>query len=148
MLWYILTLPWFTYTLPMSTPAILIWHGARKTPLIARFVGPAWGPSGADRTQVGPMLAPWTLLSGTTYLVLRAKQCGDCCDFSAEDSYEFPEPFLAAHWHRPYKHAIMCQNRTGISPMLNALGWFWPYSGTWWQADGKLFLLPQIACHL
>ena len=25
---------------------------------------PTWGPSGADRTQVGPMLAPWTLLSG------------------------------------------------------------------------------------
>ena len=36
------------------------------TPLIARFMGPIWGPSGADRTQVGPMLAPWTLLSGTT----------------------------------------------------------------------------------
>ena len=33
--------------------------------LIARFMGPTWGPSGADRTQVGPMLAPWTLLSGT-----------------------------------------------------------------------------------
>ena len=32
--------------------------------LIARFMGPIWGPSGADRTQVGPMLAPWTLLSG------------------------------------------------------------------------------------
>ena len=28
--------------------------------LIARFMGPAWGPSGADRTQMGPMLAPWT----------------------------------------------------------------------------------------
>ena len=27
------------------------------TPLIARFMGPTWGPSGADRTQVGPMLA-------------------------------------------------------------------------------------------
>ena len=26
-------------------------------------MGPKWGPSGADRTQVGPMLAPWTLLS-------------------------------------------------------------------------------------
>ena len=25
---------------------------------------PTWGPSGADRTQVGPMLAPWSLLSG------------------------------------------------------------------------------------
>ena len=30
-------------------------------------MGPTWGPSGADRTQVGPMLAPWTLLSGTGY---------------------------------------------------------------------------------
>ena len=28
------------------------------------FDGPTWGPSGADSTQVGPMLAPWTLLSG------------------------------------------------------------------------------------
>ena len=32
--------------------------------LIGRFMGPTWGPSGADRTQVGPMLAPWTSLSG------------------------------------------------------------------------------------
>ena len=29
--------------------------------LITRFMGPTWGPSGADRTRVGPMLAPWTL---------------------------------------------------------------------------------------
>ena len=28
------------------------------TSLIARFMGPTWGPSGADRPQVGPMLAP------------------------------------------------------------------------------------------
>ena len=32
--------------------------------LIARFMGPTLGPSVTDRTQVGPMLAPWTLLSG------------------------------------------------------------------------------------
>ena len=35
-----------------------------NTALIARFMGPTWGPSGVDRTQVGPMLAPWTLISG------------------------------------------------------------------------------------
>ena len=34
--------------------------------LIAKFMVTTWGPSGADRTQVGPMLAPWTLLSGNT----------------------------------------------------------------------------------
>ena len=32
--------------------------------LITRYMGPTWDPSGGDRTQVGPMLAPWTLLSG------------------------------------------------------------------------------------
>ena len=32
--------------------------------LITRFTWPTWGQSGADSTQVGPMLAPWTLLSG------------------------------------------------------------------------------------
>ena len=31
---------------------------------IARFMGPTWGSSGADRTWVGPMLAQWILLSG------------------------------------------------------------------------------------
>ena len=36
-----------------------------SSPQIARFMGPTWGPSGAYRTQVGPMLAPWTLLSGS-----------------------------------------------------------------------------------
>ena len=28
-------------------------------------MGSTWGPSGSDRTQVSPMMAPWTLLSGT-----------------------------------------------------------------------------------
>ena len=32
--------------------------------LIARFMGPTWGPHGADRNQVGPMWAKWTLQSG------------------------------------------------------------------------------------
>ena len=38
--------------------------GRDKSSLIARFMGQTWGPSGADRTQVGPMLVPWTLSSG------------------------------------------------------------------------------------
>ena len=39
----------------------------RKASLIARFMRPTWGPSGVDRTQVGPMSAPWTLLSGIAF---------------------------------------------------------------------------------
>ena len=32
--------------------------------LVARFMGLTWGPPGANRGQIDPMLAPWTLLSG------------------------------------------------------------------------------------
>ena len=60
------------------------WH---KQSLIARFMGPAWGPSGADRTQVGPMLAPWTLLSWVIFwggwfcLVFIISNVAQCCQF-------------------------------------------------------------------
>ena len=40
------------------------WAAATKVSLIARFMVSTWGPSGADRTQMSPMLAPWSLLSG------------------------------------------------------------------------------------
>ena len=42
-----------------------------RTILIARFMRPTWGPSGADRTQVGPMLAPWTLQSGQCWHMIK-----------------------------------------------------------------------------
>ena len=31
---------------------------------IAKFMGPTWGLPGSCRPQMGPMLVPWTLLSG------------------------------------------------------------------------------------
>ena len=33
-----------------------------------RFMGPTWDPPGSCRPQVGPILAPWTLLSGVTFV--------------------------------------------------------------------------------
>ena len=36
----------------------------------ARYMGPTWGPPGSCRPQMGPMLAPWTLLSGLVYCML------------------------------------------------------------------------------
>ena len=68
---------WHSSGIPLYTgPASVHWLRVRDdillsiwciyssdSSLIARFMGPTWGPSGADRTQVGPMLAPWTWLS-------------------------------------------------------------------------------------
>ena len=36
------------------------------TSQIAKFMGPTWRPPGSCRPQMGPMLAPWTLLSWIT----------------------------------------------------------------------------------
>ena len=36
----------------------------RQPPQIAKFMGPTWCPPGSCRPQMGPMLSPWTLLSG------------------------------------------------------------------------------------
>ena len=45
-----------------SSKVLICTH--KNVSLITRFLEPTWGPSGAERTQVGPMLASWTLLSG------------------------------------------------------------------------------------
>ena len=39
----------------------------QKQSQIAKFMGPTWGPPGSSRPQMGPMLAPWTLLSGSSH---------------------------------------------------------------------------------
>ena len=56
---------------------------------IEKFMGLTWGPPGADRTQVGPMLAPSTLLSGICIQSIVGKLwelCGiDACSPNAGD---------------------------------------------------------------
>ena len=51
-----------------------------KCPQIARFMGPTWGPSGSCRPQVGPMLATWTLLSGSVPHIYRPWALSSLCD--------------------------------------------------------------------
>ena len=62
------------YRLGLSSYVIMLWlwnYTARTQPAahrnasqIARFMGPTWGPPRSCRPQMGPVLAPWTLLSG------------------------------------------------------------------------------------
>ena len=55
---------WYIHIRP-NAPGLPHWHWVNcMLSQIARFMGPTWGPPGADKIQVGPMLAPWTLLSG------------------------------------------------------------------------------------
>ena len=68
---YILIFPTLVHTIPCPDSKV---HEAN------------WGPSGADRTQVGPMLAPWTLLSGFWP--------------STHKNFQFYVRFFGILWHR------------------------------------------------
>ena len=50
------------YVISIQVP---YWWG--KGSQILRFMGPTWGPPGSCRSHMGPMSAPWTMLSGVAY---------------------------------------------------------------------------------
>ena len=89
--------------------------------LIARLMGPTWDPSGADRTQVGPMLAPWTLLSGIFCVsaemrfdeksFTEAPRYNRCVTVSAVAivivTHQWRQAWNASHWWRHTRHTCI-----------------------------------------
>ena len=90
-------------------------------------MGPKWGPSGADRTQVGPMLAPWTLLSGSVLLALCGETPCMLCSVRTPQNYQaralgnFHDQVLIAArtWSQKFSseamHVLMGENRFSLS---------------------------------
>ena len=79
--------------------------------LIVRFMGPTWGPSGSDRTQVGPMLVPWTLLSGVVCHPL----LGACGAFNHTHQACFVRS-PQWQWNNPTKTSIECEQLAVLHP--------------------------------
>ena len=54
-------------------------------------MGPTWGPPGSCRSQMGPMLAPWTLLSWLSDPIGAALKCKSRCQccFNLEEKSHF-----------------------------------------------------------
>ena len=93
--------------------------------LIARFMGPTWGSSETDRAQVGPMLAPWTLLSGERFDLYKlpkiiavwpyilTRQYTICTFFISQGAYSFLALFTNCFFARN-------SNSMEISPGCNS----------------------------
>ena len=93
--------------------------------LIAKFMGPTWGPSGADRTQVGPMSAPWTLLCwniGWHLHIGTASWGTDSGFFRYSDAHYECKTMLRKRLLMLHKYIIYFQNL----PYL-AIIWLQPY---------------------
>ena len=76
-------------------------------------MGPIWGPPGADRTQVGPVLAPWTLLSG--YRLLCSPIMTQLCRLSSSTKVLICCLIFIVCWH---KEVISNQKETSCRPLL------------------------------
>ena len=60
---------WETHYKLIRSKAFVVFQGPPVRAQIAKFMGPTWDPPGSCRPQVGPMLAPWSLLSGRIMFV-------------------------------------------------------------------------------
>ena len=122
-------------------------------PLIARFMGPTWGPAGTDRTQVGPMLAPWTLLSGSVCQFQIWPACKWCLLKDVLKSLKKDEMLQG----KPSKEFDNGQQTSSCMPMMASdvtcasfdamfwfdTGWLYPYYSGLLHCPGAIIWLSQ-----
>ena len=108
--------------------------------LIARFIRPTWGPSGADRTQVGPMLAPWTLLSGYAWSRCGTLQPCKNVIICASDAIDLSQIDLLHVAQIPQCTSSISHNSPFRAEMCTFLFWM-VYCGIWEWCIGDLWKL-------
>ena len=83
----------------------------QSTPQIAKFMGPTWSPSGSCRSQMGPMLAPWTLLSGTWWTQwTNPELCCSCNWWLLCKHMEAETTWAFRWWNFPIHYLVRYEN--------------------------------------
>ena len=114
-----------------------------KVALIARFIGPTWGPSGADRTQLGPMLAPWTLLSGCLTI---GKELYNISNQQIDGSHQkLQSSFEKESFNLHHNEALLCKYLLGVCEG-NPLNTGSPHKGHVMRSFDVSFSLAWIWC--
>ena len=94
--------------------SLFLW--VQLTTHIARFMGPTWGPPGSCRPQMGPILAPWTLLSGNTWWLVHVMALVQTGNKSLPEPMAFQ--FCDSIWHQyDLKHLLYT--------FIHNEFWFW-----------------------
>ena len=90
-----------------------------KISQIAKFMGPTLGPPGSCRPQMGPMLAPWTLLSGYSRLM------SICLVLWLSMGWFYPNPSGLVHWHDcPIASTATQKNKSEYITWIHKKEWF------------------------
>ena len=89
---------------------------------ITKFLGPTWDPPGSYRPQMGPMLAPWTLLSGCELYFMRYTAA--FYEIYSSSSYDIT-------WHDLYLCVCWWHENMWNSPLSNDQEILLPYVVAW-----------------
>ena len=103
----------------MSWTPSTLWHS-----LIGKFMGLTQGPPGSCRPQMGPMVAPWTLLSGTVRINFSFKWIIilvlSCLPISTHHHYSLGSP-LSVWCYIGYKTSFGTRSRVLVSKAWQVL---------------------------
>ena len=108
----------------------------KLTTQIAKFMGPTWGPPGSCRPQMGPMLAPWTLLSGYTPPGISAELY--IFLFSLKKSHDFMD-WMLQNCYRPGPLGIINTTLAACLLRKEQKGWDLRYNGCY-SSTGEINL--------
>ena len=101
---------------------------------ITKFMGPTWGPPGSCRPQMGSMLAPWTLQSGTISTISRVSRTKQMWWYNHFSTYK--EPTNKWIWCcsviRNGNNISMCSFSRGLMVLLRVVvtQWYLPAKQT------------------
>ena len=148
-----------TFADPFRYPTRCLTVISIKSPQITKFMGPTWGPPGSCRSQMGPMLAPWTLLSGSNPLD-RVILCTYRFHFKLDRQLgstvaNTPNTFqndwntLSANHARPGDYMMSCNNMSYDTIMELPARWIWQnYAHAIFQMIWKHLKFDTNAKHL
>ena len=141
---------------PMYEKLFKISDVEEKTTQIARFMGPTWGPPGSCRPQMGPMLAPWTLLSGEFVVSIVAADGAASWDRQNDDDKAHHSGLWAqlimrreSHWHSPCPEWSLCPVSAFEGSThwdLNAHGHRWPPMFSYAFLWNYIYIYIYIVC--
>ena len=123
---------WKTHVLLSWSALLWLMIGSRAQ--TAGFMGSTWGPPGVCRPQVGPMLAPWTLLSGNIITYHIGRWCLHL-PLSAALYWKHKCLFAFCLAHPPWNDTrvvqILLHERQGLISIIILIPWLlkcWSYN--------------------
>ena len=118
-------------------------HGNDIFDQIEKFMGPTWGPPGSCRPQIGPILAPWILLSGYNVFIMKIhRRLGSCDSVCRNTASQYNIVWHVPLQQTPRTHQLSVSITYPINPLSSDI-----YDGNYEYLILQYILIIDISSH-